>query len=261
MPPDNTVFLAITGNSRIRLDLDTEGDLYTWGVREAVTWGEDKCVQFTIGADFGLVKQSYNEFDSFNFSVSPPPGVTFSNLPSLPANFNIPTSRSLDPGLFMDGALPIGECFTLRAGSRADFVSTEFLHFGPNVDQGAYLDIVGQDALNRQNYFLWSAFATAEYKPREELTFSAGYGYAQRPPSLTELYAGGPFFGVIQNGFNAIYGNANLEQEKLHQFDIGARANYERFRAPAPMASSPLCTTTSPSILSSPRSSTRSPER
>ena len=95
------------GGSQLRLDLTTEGDLHTWGFREAITWGDVKGVNLTLGADIAYVGQGYNEFDSFNFSVSPPKG-SVSGIPYLPGNFGIPVSHSVDPGIFLDGALPVG---------------------------------------------------------------------------------------------------------------------------------------------------------
>jgi iron complex outermembrane recepter protein len=224
--PDNRAFFA-AGGQQVRLDLTTQGQLFTWGFREATSWGDDKGVQVTAGADINVIHQAYNEFDAFNFSVSPP----FFG----PNNFGIPVTQSVDPGVFLDLRLPIGDCWVVRAGTRVDFANSEFLRFGPNTDVAAYLDTTGKgtDPFSTKDYFLWSAFLTAEYNLSEQLTLSGGYGYAMRPPSLTELYTGGAFFGLIQNGFNAIYGNPALDPERLHQFDVGVKANYERFRGGA----------------------------
>ena len=217
IPERNRAFLS--ENSQIRLDIDTQADLYTWGVREAMTWGEDKGVQLTIGADINIIRQQYDEFDSFNFSV--------------PSNLGIPKSRMIDPGIFVDGALPLGHDVTVRVGSRVDFVSTELIHLGTSMDPATYLadPALAAAAFDTQQYFLWSAFATAEYKPNDIVTYSAGYGYAQRPPMLTELYTNGAFFGLIQNGLNAIYGNPTLDQEKIHQFDVGMTLGNAHTRA------------------------------
>ncbi|MCI0681412.1 MAG: TonB-dependent receptor [Gemmataceae bacterium] len=204
---DNPRFLRAA--NQVRLDLDTEADLYTWGLREAMTWGEDKCVQLTIGADISFIRQQYNEFDSFNLSP--------------PVNNGIPKTRMIDPGIFIDGALPWGETIMFRAGTRVDFVSTELIQLGPGMNPNEYLvdQALAAEAFNTQEYFLWSAFATVECKPNDVVTYTAGYGYSQRPPSLTELYTNGAFFGLIQDGFNAIYGNPTLDQETIHQFDVG----------------------------------------
>ena len=167
-------------------------------------------------ADLTVVQQQYNEFDSFDFS--------------LPTNFGIPATRSIDPGIFVDGQLPLGEFLMFRAGMRFDAVTTEMLHFGLDADPETYAMTVGADPGSSEQFFLFSAFGTAECKLTEELTLTGGYGFAERPPTLTELYTGGAFFGLIQNGFNAIYGNSDLRPEQLQQIDLGIKANYTRFR-------------------------------
>ena len=139
--------------------------------------------------------------------------------------------------------MPIGERLILRAGTRVDYVQTDLLHLGLNtvIDPtigGRYINTVGGSAFETQHFYLWSGFGSAEYKLCEELSLSSGYGFAQRPPTLTELYTGGAFFGLIQNGFNAIYGNPDLKEEQLHQFDVGINAKYERFCVP-PVAFTP----------------------
>lgn len=208
-PGDPNFAYFNAGNTQVRLDLETQADLYTWGFREAMTWGEDKCVQLTLGADINVVRQQYDEFDSFNFSV--------------PSNFGIPKSRMIDPGIFVDGALPVGERVLVRLGTRVDFASTELIYLGPAMQPDEYLasPTLAAEALNTQRFFLWSAFATAEYKASDLVSYTAAYGYAQRPPTLTELYTDGAFFGLIQNGLNAIFGDPTLDQEQVHQIDLG----------------------------------------
>ncbi len=212
---DNVTYFN-AGGLQVRLDLTTQARLATWGTREAVTWGEDKGVQLTVGTDLTVVRQQYNEFDSFNFSP--------------PDNFGIPASQSVDVGMFVDGTLPIGDRLTLRAGARMDFVNTDILYLGYLTNAQEYVQTVGYDSLATQHFLLGSAFGTADYKLTDELTLVSGYGFAQRPPTLTELYTGGAFFGLIQNGFNAIYGNPDLSPEQLNQFDLGLKVKDDDFR-------------------------------
>src|SRR6185295_7965671 len=80
------------------------------------------------------------------------------------------------------------------------------------------------------SYFLFSAFATGEYKITPKWTLQAGYGHSQRPPTLTELYAGGAFLGLIQNGLNSIYGNPSLRKEEMHQINVGLNGKYDAVR-------------------------------
>ena len=48
----------------------------------------------------------------------------------------------------------------------------------------------------------------------------------QRPPTLTELYADGPFLGLLQPGLDRVIGDPHLQPEQNYQFDIGLRADY-----------------------------------
>jgi iron complex outermembrane receptor protein len=206
------------GAQPVRLDINTDGNTLSYGFREIMTWGDAKS-NLNLGVDFKVLQSQYNEYDAFNFSV-------LSN--SLPANLGIPAARQLDGGIFLDAAIPFGDHLSFKAGTRADFVDTQFLGFGPGVDEGTYRAIVGNP--EDRNWVLFSGFLTGEYKINEQWTVLGGYGYAQRPPTITELYAGGAFLGLLQNGFNAIYGNPNLEREQIHQWDLGVKAKYENFR-------------------------------
>jgi len=229
---------AVPGGQPIRLDLTTDGNTFTYGYREMMTWGDVKGFNVTAGTDLRVLQSQYNEYDSFNFSVfSPPPNF---GLKPNPVNLGIPDARQIDPGLFVDTSVPIGEYLVFKSGVRVDFVSTQFLGFGPNADPGIYTGAVptgGAPAYagvpTDREWILPSGFLTGEYKITDHVTASAGYGYAQRAPTSTELYAGGAFLGLIQNGANAFYGNPNLDREQIHQFDIGIKAKYDCFRAGA----------------------------
>src|SRR5262249_4623287 len=82
-----------------------------------------------------------------------------------------------------------------------------------------------------RHFSLWSAYINADYKIDEHLTAQIGFGHAERPPTLTELYSAGPFVAVLQQGPNRLYGDPHLDPEKLQQFDIGFKGNWERVRA------------------------------
>ena len=55
-------------------------------------------------------------------------------------------------------------------------------------------------------------------------------GVGMRAPTLTELYAGGPSLGLLQNGINSFLGNPNLDPSRQTQLDLSVRAEYENFR-------------------------------
>ena len=199
----------------VRLDITTDGYAISYGLRETTTWGDVKGFNVSLGADIKVFMSYYNEYDAFNLSV--------------PSNLGIPNARQVDPGIFLDSSIPIGEDLTLKAGARVDFVSTQFINFGPSTDVALYNANVG-DPQGNKNYFLFAGFLTGEYKISKEWTAQAGYGYAQRPPTLTELYTGGAFLGLIQNGLNSIYGNLDLRKEEMHQINLGLKGKYEDVR-------------------------------
>src|SRR5262249_23855685 len=57
-----------------------------------------------------------------------------------------------------------------------------------------------------------------------------GYGNAEVPPSLTQLYSTGEFVAILQQGLNRLIGDPHLRAENVNQFDLGFRARYENFR-------------------------------
>lgn len=193
----------------------TDANIQSPGYRTAFTWGKDNEAQLTIGSDMRYVTQRLNEFD------------TFANIT---ASFPIPRSSWTDPGFFADTILPLGDKLSLKAGARFDFVDTE-------VDPG-HRQIVGIEGITpptftdsrSRSFDLWAAYLTGDYKVTRNWTASFGYGHALRAPTLTELYAKGPFLGIVQNGLNSVQGNENLAPEELRQMDLSVRAEYDRAR-------------------------------
>jgi outer membrane receptor protein involved in Fe transport len=218
LSPQNALLDATFGP--VRLDINTNGTALSYGGREIVTWGDIKSFNISAGADIRVFTNNYNEFDAFNLSVLPGTG--------LPANLGIPNARLVDGGAFLDAAMPVGDRLLVKAGVRGDFVSMDFLNFGTNFNTTDYMTSVG-DPIDRR-MFQFSGFATGEYKIAPEWTAQLGYGYAQRPPTLTELYVGGSFLGLIQNGLNSVYGNPELNREQIHQGTVGLTGTYDAVR-------------------------------
>lgn len=166
----------------------------------------------------------------------------------------IPNSQSVDPGLFFESFLPIDKRMRLRTGSRIDFVRTssnprrisgnidlfgspelttpvpQFFDTTQSFDPILYSTFPGTPPGNQnltRTFTLFSGFATAEYLVDENTTAFINYGYAERAPTLTELYAAGPFIGVLQQGTSRLIGDPNLSKERLHQIDAGLRLDYD----------------------------------
>lgn len=222
----------------------TDANVESPGFRWTTTWGEDQMPQFRLGVDLRYVTQKLNEYDRSPFQLG-----TFNN--------PIPRSHANNPGIFFDLSLPVSPALTVKAGARFDWVNTDIDQLPPGPfrpltrnpqlgpdDPALTLLNPAQDPAavtallqriygtsNFQNdYDLWGAFLTAEYKLTDQLTPFINFGMAQRPPTLTELYAAGPFLAVVQNGLNSVVGNPLLAPEQNWQVDFGLRANYERFR-------------------------------
>src|SRR5262249_51813155 len=105
--PQLTFPLMFTGHTDI--------DLTSTGARTAVTWGKEKEIQLSLGADFRYLNNELNEIDAL-FNVP------------CPFNFGIPRSHHSTTGIFAENVTPYSESFQVKLGARADWVNT-------NIDQ------------------------------------------------------------------------------------------------------------------------------
>ncbi|MFO0938003.1 MAG: TonB-dependent receptor [Gemmataceae bacterium] len=212
---------------------------------------------FTTGHDLNSFRQSLDE--NINFTQTGGPSLSRIILGSNPNAYptltqfqSIPTSTSVDPGLFVESMAPLGDKLKVRSGGRIDFFSTNSNPrlISGNVDlfgapQGPFPGNIDRFNLNpniystnpdlnqslNRNYLLLAGFASAEYQVAEYTKLFANYGYAERAPTLTELYASGPFIGVLQQGTSRLIGDPNLSKEKINQVDIGIRYDAEYLKA------------------------------
>ena len=221
----------------------TDSWLSSMGGRLYLTLGAADGVQVTVGADYRYIDTQTNVFSAdssvFGFAL-------FANLP-------LPHSYSTDPGIFADLSVPLmDDRVNLKSGVRFDWVRTAVsdleyprglatqppgppltapgsyffpFYYGPGVS-------VTADQLQREMN-LWSIFATAEWKVNDNVTLTAGFANAQRPPSLTELYALRERLAMLQSGEALQSGNPLLAPETSRQVDLGVNLRYDRFRAGA----------------------------
>lgn len=169
----------------------------------------------------------------------------------------VPRSDSTNPGLFGEYTLPVGERLDVTGGGRLDYVGTRVRSSRPvqlfdlpglfvasdfNSPGSTLLRpfipvlpgqvVVPRDFLPARDFFLYSFFLRGDYKVGDHATVFAAGGHAQRPPSLTELYAlNGPFLGILQRGSNFVFGNPALDPSRLWQIDLGLNLSFDRFRA------------------------------
>ncbi|HND55300.1 MAG TPA: TonB-dependent receptor, partial [Pirellulaceae bacterium] len=144
-------------------------------------------------------------------------------------------------GVFSELARPISDDWRVTTGARVDWVTNKaradvpgmgVLTNLPPVLVETPLDDLKQAGLD-QSFTPLSLYATTDYAVNDRLTLLGGVGYAMRPPSLTELYAAGPFIGSAQPGLSFVEGDPTLDPEQLIQVDFGGKVDYGRFRASA----------------------------
>ncbi|MCR9198394.1 MAG: TonB-dependent receptor [Planctomycetaceae bacterium] len=192
---------------------DAEGQ--SMGYRVETTFAEADGTQTSVGFDITHLRQHLNDIEP----LIPDPDDN---------NFPIPPSQSTDVGLYWEEVAPVSDVVTLTAGGRIDFVTTQANN---NVD-GVPITISDNlwvDSLNR-DFFLWSAFLTAEIAVNDHWTVTMGAGHGQRPPTLTELYTNSSFIGSLQPGLTALMGDPELRKERLTQLDFGIQGNFENAR-------------------------------
>ncbi|HMP03576.1 MAG TPA: TonB-dependent receptor [Gemmatales bacterium] len=224
----------------------TDSGTMSAGIRDMVSWGKASDAQFTLGWDLRFLSHELNEYDrfgrvpqptdvdQFGFPLFFTPEEYNAALNSYLTNFNnfpVPRSQQVNPGLFADGRLPINDALVVKGGARIDFVNADIT--AATVGRSD-LSISSESFLNTNQYdrefLLWSGYVSAEYQLFQGTTATIAFGAAQRPPTLTEMYAVQPFMAVVQNGLNFVTGDPALRPEKLIQLDVGLRAEYDGFR-------------------------------
>jgi outer membrane receptor protein involved in Fe transport len=194
-------------------------DALSTGYSAFCTWGEADAPQLIVGTDFRFIDRELNDVEIYRMPDR--------------WNFPIPRSYFANPGIMFEYGLPASESWRFRTGGRFDWVVTDAQNSVPGVgdDSGPILitDRLKTDRLDR-NFTLWSWFLTSEWECRENVTFLGAVGFAERPPTLTELYTAGSFINLLQSGLTTLTGDPELDKERLTQIDLGLRWDYPRFR-------------------------------
>jgi outer membrane receptor protein involved in Fe transport len=194
----------------------TDVDSMSTGSRFAFSWGDECCSILTLGADVLVVNQNLNDIEG--------PGT------ATPVNRPIPEAKSADVGVFFDEYIPVNDSLKVSIGGRVDFVDTTSANTYANFFDYTGLGFTNveqlKDAGLDQSFTLWGLFTTAEYAWNESITLTGGAGYAERPPTLTELYTNGSFIGSLQPGLTFLEGDPELDPERRLQVDLGVHADY-----------------------------------
>ena len=208
----------------------TDVDSMSTGYRQSFLVGDlsSDSFQFTAGHDLRWIKQELNEISS---------GVTLGlPLPFVDRNSPIPRSFMANPGLFVDYKEEIGDRLGVNLGARVDYAASQMddsadklAGIGIGFNPVSYSNIVGTDQFDRQ-FNLASAFMSLRLDTSDEISSTLSGGYAERAPTLTELYAAQPFMLVLQNGLNNVTGDPTLAKERLFQIDIGSEYSGDELR-------------------------------
>lgn len=197
----------------------TNVDSTSTGYQALMSWGDATDSRFTTGLDMRYVHQELNDIENQRPSEL---------LTGRSRNFPIPASFSMNPGVlaeyqhsFLDNRL------RLRSGGRVDGVVMD----SANRVQGRIISVSEfQGTQLNRDFVLWSMYGSADYDLDSHWTATGSVGYAQRPPTVTELYAAGPFIGTLQPGLTYMVGDAALSPERRTQFDAAIKNDFGNWR-------------------------------
>ncbi len=209
----------------------TDVDSMSTGYRQQFVLGQvdEDSYELTVGHDLRWVSQELNEISNGKTLGSP---FRYTN-----RNSPIPRSYAANPGLFAEYQEDIGESVNAKIGGRLDYSRHDLAEDPSNLGEiGAdsvpvsYSQIVGTSDFQR-DFSLASAFLSVRHDRNDWLTTTTSLGYAERAPTLTELYAAQPFMNVLQNGLNNVTGDPSLSKERLIQLDVGGEYNDDKLKS------------------------------
>lgn len=204
----------------------TDGNALSAGFRAEATLGDPEESHWNVGADFRYLGQRIHEAFHVSEAILPEFAAQYGS----PDFFtNMPRSWLSDPGFYLEWSNPITEQWTAIVGFRLDFVTTRARYWDLR-DDGELQNLIDSPADLNQSDVLYAFYYTNRWKLNEDWTLAAGFGHAQRPPSLIERYADGLFLALAQRGFTHMIGNPHLNPERDWQIDVGLEAKREKWR-------------------------------
>ena len=210
---------AVNNNNNSAVTGQTQGHAYSAGARSEMTFGEQGYTQLHVGGDFRYLGQVIGEeFLLQGDIVGVNGGVNT-------IDTGLPHALMIDPGAFFEVVQPVNNVWTMSVGGRVDYVRTS-----GNPDEVTNFTLTNgatPTAKNMsENNVLYAFYATNKFKLDDHWTLDAGFGEAQRPPTLMERYTQG-FVMTIQTGLTRLVGTPSLQPERDWQFDVGLSSNYE----------------------------------
>lgn len=211
---------ANEGSISSRLQGDSDGAVSSSGIRAAMTFGEPDETHARMGADFRYLGQVIRE----HYTSTGIPDPHDSRLDDF--NTNMPHAWLIDPGFYAEWSSPLTDRWNVSVGSRIDFISTR----ARAGDVRTNTDLPYGDQLLEQADVLYAFYLQNEFDLSNDWTLRAGFGHAQRPPTLVERYADSLFLGIQQSGFTRVIGDQTLKPERNWQIDLGLSTNRDRSR-------------------------------
>lgn len=219
----NTFFSVPAPGQSVAFQGDTFGDSLSTGFRNTMIYGDVQGNNKVLGYDLRYLSQKTVE----NFSTTAPnafqPAVAMAGIDQFKTN--LPRSDLFNLGIFSEMTHEIMDFWRIGGGARFDWVRTDAQESDVRPSTSLPGGAGGAD-LQRDD-FLYSFFVTNSLDLTQTLRFDGNFGYAERPPTLTERYADGLFLGLFQSGFSRVIGNSNLPQEKAWQLDFEIRNDGE----------------------------------
>ncbi len=211
---------ALGGPEAVFFAGNTNGFLASTGARAAMTFGEQDEANLTVGTDVRYITQRINERFMTSSSGTNQTNIGLAGLDDF--GTNQPWAEMIDPGAFLELALPWQSYWKTTVGVRADWLYTDAREEEIRTNSS----LPGFDQDMARNNTMYAFYLDNEIDLDEIWSVDAGFGHAHRPPSLTERYADGLFLGLFQNGFTRVIGDPNLNPERAWQADLGLRADY-----------------------------------
>ena len=187
----------------------TDGDGASLGYRSESIFGDPGVNHFAVGADMIILRQNINDIEAF--------------LPASDNNFPLPKSESYDFGFYVERLFTVLDFVHLNAGARIDAIRADSAG-----DADGFTSVFTDDELE-QNFTTWLTYLNGRVDLTDNWVATAGFGYGQRPPTLTELYVESAFIGSLQRGLTFLSGDPSLKPETLRQLDVGVLCQTERF--------------------------------
>ncbi|MFN3190555.1 MAG: TonB-dependent receptor [Aureliella sp.] len=187
----------------------TDGDGSSLGYRSESIFGDPGRDHIALGTDMILLRQNINDREAL--------------LPPDSDNFPLPKSESFDFGFYAERLVTVFDYLHINTGARVDSIRT----FSTGEAVG-FTPIFTEDELT-QNFTTWTTYVTGSLDLTREWSATGGFGFGQRPPTLTELYVNSAFIGSLQRGLTFLGGDQNLKPETLRQLDLGLQCRYENF--------------------------------